>query len=114
MVAAIAASLILAPATALARKPGPTTGSASVVATPNPVAVGSPVTISGSGYRANNQLQVELVTSTSDTYLYAASNGSGSFSLTTTMWSSGTVQVRVWQIERRGASLQASTSFTVQ
>ena len=116
LVLGLVGALVLAvPGAALAKKPGgPAAGSATVTVSPNPVAAGAAVTISGAGYRANTQLQVEVLTSTSDGYIYAASDASGSFSLRTSISAAGTAQVRVWQAARKGFTLKASTTVTVQ
>ena len=85
LLVALSGSLLLAaPAAVLAGKPhggggGTTSGGATVTAAPNPVVLGAPLTVSGSGYAASTQLQVEFRTSGSDGYIYAASDAYGRF-----------------------------------
>ncbi len=108
-------SLVLAaPSAALAGKPTGSASSATVTASPNPVSVGGTLTISGSGYRPTTQLQVEVVTSLSDGYIYAASDASGKFSLQTSISVAGSAQINVWQVGGRRATKMASTSVLVQ
>jgi hypothetical protein len=115
MLGLVGALLLAVPSATLARKPGGGSPSgATVVASPNPVAVGGVLTISGSGYSPATQLQVEVVTTVSDGYIYAVSDSAGGFSLQTTISAAGTAKINVWQVGGRRATLMASTSVLVQ
>jgi len=105
--------LITAPADVLAKgKPAPGGGSGTVLVTPNPVAVGQVFTISGSGYAANTQINVKDITSTSTSVRILGTTSSGTFSVTSQTWATGSHRIEVWQYSRSKWALAGSGSYS--
>lgn len=108
-----ATSLITAPADVLAKgKPAPGGGSGTVLVTPNPVAVGQVFTISGSGYAASTQINVKDIASGSTSVRILGTTASGTFSVTSQTWSTGSHRIEVWQYSRGKWVLAGSGSYS--
>jgi hypothetical protein len=68
-----------------------TTNTGFCVATPNPLALGADVTISGSGFPANSSIGYTLSSSSATGAGWVVTGDTGDFSLTGSIWWQGTV-----------------------